>query len=237
VDNLESIAASLKETDFLKQLLATLVERGLGTLPARETALTFIDLLFKHHPEWKTSPPGDYELARILKTSPKRIRSIRDDLSYRDDKKSEDWCKKSLAEILRSAERVKEGDYIVFQVDDGLLRDYAQKLVRKNEGIFEAGFVSSTIKISGKSFIGLALLLLDDDAREKVLASIPEDKKNEVKESSKTNNPLRVFVESFVKGAGAQAGKKAVDLGFTLMTGGLSDVSSAIEVIKGFFSK
>lgn len=138
---LYNIASDLKETDFLKDLLETLVERGLGTLPARETALTFIELLLKHHPDWKVNPPEDYELARLLRTSPRKVRTIRDDLAYRDSSKDDDWCRKSLGAILKGAERIKDGDYVTFQIDDGLLRDYAQKLVRNSDGILSKDLV------------------------------------------------------------------------------------------------
>lgn len=232
---LSKIASDLKETDFLKDLLETLVERGLGTLPARETALTFIELLLKHHPDWKDNPPEDYELARLLRTSPRKIRTIRDDLAYRDSSKDDDWCRENLGAILKGAERIKDGDYVTFQIDDGLLRDYAQKLVRNSDGIFEQGFSSSTVKISGKSFIGLAVLLLDEAARKKLFATVPDEKKAEVQREHEQKGPLRIFVDSFVRAAGDQAGKKSVDLGFTILSGGLSDVSSAIEAVKKYF--
>ncbi len=232
---LEEIAFNLKETDFLKELLETLVERGLGTLPARETALTFIELLVKHHPDWDKNPPEDYELARLLRTSPRKVRTIRDDLAYRDSSKDDDWCKKQLVDILKNAERVKDGEFVTFQIDDGLLRDYARKLVRNSDGVFEQGFSSSTVKISGQSFVGLGVLLLDEGEREKLLAAIPEEKKTEVQSGQEHKGPLKIFVESFAKAAGQQAGKKTVDLGFTILSGGLSDVSDAIKMIKEYF--
>jgi hypothetical protein len=234
---LSEMASDLKETDFLKDLLETLVERGLGTLPARETALTFIELLLKHHPDWKDHPPEDYELARLLRTSPRKVRTIRDDLAYRDSSKDDNWCREKLGSILKGAERIKDGDYVTFQIDDGLLRDYAQKLVRNSDGVFEQGFSSSTVKISGKSFIGLAVLLLDEAEQEKLFATVPEDKKAEVKRKHEQKGSLKIFLDSFAAAAGQQAGKKFVDLGFTILSCGLSDVSSVIETVKEYFAE
>ena len=152
-------------------------------MPARETALTFIELLLKHHPDWKNNPLEDYELARLLRTSPRKVRTIRDDLAYRDSSKDDDWCRKSLGAILKEAKRIKDGDYVAFQIDDGLLRDYAQNPARNSDGVFEQGFNSSTIIISGKSFIGLIVLLLDNAEREKLFATVPEEKKAKSEES------------------------------------------------------
>ena len=234
---LSEMASDLKETDFLKYLLETLVERGLGTLPARETALTFIELLLKHHPDWTDHPPEDYELARLLRTSPRKVRTIRDDLAYRDSSKDDNWCREKLSSILKGAERIKDGDYVNFQIDDGLLRDYAQKLVRNSDGVFEQGFSSSTVKISGKSFIGLAVLLLDEAEQEKLFATVPEDKKAEVQRKHEQNGSLKIFLDSFATAAGQQAGKKFVDLGFTILSCGLSDVSNVIETVKEYFAE
>ena len=236
MSTLSNVAAELKETDFLKELLKVLVERGLGTLPARETALTFIELLLKHHPEWQDSPPEDYELARLLRTSPRKIRTIRDDLAYRDSAKDDEWCRKQLAEILKKAERIKDGECVTFQIDDGLLRDYARKLVRNSDGIFEQGFSNAIVKVSGNSFVGLAILLLDEDERAKLLAEIPDERKAEVQDQSNSKGPLKLFVDSFAKAAGEQAGKKTVNLGFTIVSGGLSDVSDAIQAVKEYFT-
>lgn len=203
-----------------------------STLPARETALTFIELLLIHHPQWKSNPPEDYELARLLKTSPRKIRNIRDDLSYRDIKKTDVWCKKQLADALSNAERIQDGNYVVFQIDDGLIRDYAKKIVRHSDSVFESGFSSSTIKISGKTFISLVLLLLDEPSREKIIDSIPAEKKEDAPQNK---SPIKIFVDSFAKAAGEQAGKKTVDLAFTILSGGLSDISSAIATVTSYF--
>lgn len=227
--DLKSIVEELRKTNFLYDLLETLIERGLGTLPARETALTFVDLLLKYNPEWKNRPPEDYELARLLKTSPRKIRTIRDDLAYRDTSKDDNWCREKLSSLLLNAERIKEGEYVSFEIDDGLLREYAKKQVRDHYGVFDTGINNSVVKISGNSFLILATSLLEDDARNKLIASIPQ------KDAGKSS--VKKFIENFMQAAGNQAGKKTVDLGFTILTGGLSDVIPAIEMVTSIFKK
>lgn len=229
--DLTDIAEDLRETRFLKDLLEVFVERGLGTLPGRETTITLVELLLKYHPVWKENAPEDYELARLLRTSPRKIRNIRDDLAYRDPKSSDEWCKKELAQILSDAERVQDGSYVTFEIDNGLVRDYARKLVRQNFGVFEAGMNSSVVKISGKTFAALAISVLPEDERDKLLAAIPDEEKSEVQSSQKQKTPIRLFIDSFAMKAGEQAGKKSVDLAFGVLTGGLSTIQDAIEQI------
>ena len=53
----------------------------MGSLPGRETTIAVVGLLLKHHPGWQDNPPQDYEIARLLRTSPRKIRNIRDEIS------------------------------------------------------------------------------------------------------------------------------------------------------------
>ncbi len=234
--NIKELSEVLKETNFQEDMLHSLVEKGFGSLPARETALTILELILQHYPEWKDNPPEDYELARLLRTSPRKIRGLRDDLAYRDPRKDDDWCLNELTELLKGAERIKDGAYVTFEIDDGLVRDFARKLVRKNLGVFESGLNNTVVKISGEQFIALTMTILPESEfkkLEKVLSK--EIAKEKVKD--KDVSPIRLFVNSFIKSAGTQAGKKSVDLAFTVLTGGLSDVKDAIDYLKELIKK
>lgn len=220
----------LKGTHFQEELLTNLVERGFGSLPARETALTILELILKHRPGWDENPPEDYELARLLRTSPRRIRGLIDDLAYRDPEKGDDWCKDKLTSLLLSAERIKDGAFVTFEIDDGLVRDYAKKLVRKNLGVFEFGISSSVVRISAKQFMSLIFVLLDKAEFAKLSKVLSKEMKQLSSDSKES--PVKLFVNSFMESAGKEAGKKGVDLAFTVLSGGLSDVSGAVDYLK-----
>jgi hypothetical protein len=74
--SIKQLSNKLSKTNFQDDLLKNLVEKGFGSLPARETALTILESILKYHPDWKSNPPEDYELARVLRTSPRRIRGL-----------------------------------------------------------------------------------------------------------------------------------------------------------------
>ena len=133
--DIRSVADHIRDTPFLNELLAEFVVRGLGSLPGRETTITLVGLLLKHHSGWRDSPPHDYELARLLRTSPRKIRNIRNELSYRAATHDDDWCRSKLAQELERAELLSDGKFVSFQIDDGLVRDFAQKLVREQYGL------------------------------------------------------------------------------------------------------
>ena len=230
--SLSELSKELKGTGFLEDLLKELVNKGFGSLPARETALTFLEVLLRNHPRWKDEPPEDYELARLLRTSPRRIRGLKDDLAYRDPKRDTDWCHERLIELLPAAERVKDGGYVTIEIDEALVRDYARKLVRQNMGVFESGLSSTVVRISGKQFAALALSVLPEK-QFKDLAKVLKKEMDAEKPLHPRAKPRQLFVESFMKAAGTQAGKKGVNLAFTVLTGGVSDVTDAIDFVKG----
>ncbi|MDE0513359.1 MAG: hypothetical protein OXI88_16420 [Gammaproteobacteria bacterium] len=233
MNDITDVAIKVKETEFLNELLKEFVERGLGSLPGRETTITLVGLLLKHHPDWKNNPPEDYEIARLLRTSPRKIRNIRDEIGYRDSSLDDVWCKERLVDILKTAERVSDGTLVSFQIDDGLVRDYTQKLVRENYGIIESGFNTSIIKISGRSFAALVLAVMPEDKQQELIGTIPEEIREKSQDDRQPKTPIRLFMDSFAKEAGKEAGKKATKLAFSVLTCGFSDISDAVKVIKG----
>ena len=229
MNKITDVAEKVKETEFLNELFTQFVERGLGSLPGRETTITLVDLLLKYHPDWINDPPEDYEIARLLRTSHRKVRNIRDELNYRDSTLGDAWCKGRLVDILKTAERVSDGTLVSFQIDEGLVRDYTRKLVRENYGIIESGLNTSIIKISGKSFAALVLAVMPEDKQQELIGTIPEEIREKSQDDQQSKTPIRLFMDSFAKAAGKDAGKKATSLAFSVLTGGLSD---AIEVVK-----
>lgn len=229
---LNQIAKDLAHTDFLKELLEGYVAQGFGQLPSRQTQLLFLDLLTKHYPDWNKDQPM-WDMSRTLRVSPRRLRGLLDDLNYMDPNRSDDWCRKELLRYLKEEpEIVKNGSAVSLQIDDGLVRDYAITLVRQRYGIVNFGLNSAIIELSGAHFAALVVSLIeDDDEARKLLDQVPEDKR--VKQGNDENKSLRrQFIEAFVKGAGGEAGKQSVQLGFAYLSGG---VTAAINIVQDVF--
>jgi len=203
----------------------------LGVLPAREVAISTIEMILRHHPEWIQSPPPDYELARLLRISPRRLRGYLDDINFRNQSIDNNELYRRLKERLSRAERIRDGEWVVFEIEDALLRSYAQQKVRDNFGIVEAGISGSLIKISGEQFVRLCVSVLSDKESKEILAALDKDQGPSSNEDGKEKK-LRVRVwEAFALSASKQAGKKVVDLGFLLASGGLSEVASISDVV------
>ena len=185
----------------------------------------------------KNNSPEDYEIARLLRTSPRKIRNIRDEIGYRDSSRDDVWCKERLVDILKTAECLPDGTLVSFQIDDGLVRDYTQKLVRESCGIIEHGFNKSIIKISGEKFVALVLAVMPEDRQQELIGTIPEKIREESQDDRQSKTPIQLFVDSFAKKAGEETGKKATKLAFSVLTCGFSEISDAVEVIKGVFNE
>ena len=234
--SIADVAKKVQGTEFLGELLQEFVGRGLGSSPGRETTITVVELLLKYHPDWKQHPPRDYEIARLLRTSPRKIRNIRDEISYRDTRRDDEWCQKQLIEILTDAEQLREGKTVSFQIDDGLVRDYAQKLVRENYGVFEQGLNASIVKVSGQAFAALVLAVMPENKQEELINQFAEVRRSEERVVQHEKTPIRLFVESFATKAGEEAGKQSSRLAFSLLTCGLSDIGDAVEIARGVFN-
>jgi len=220
----KKIIEDLNKADFIKDFLAIFVRNGYGSLPKREIELLILQLMHKHSANFCTGKEEIYNLARQLKISPKRLQNLFDELSYRDSEKTEDWCKEQLKEILQNAELTPSGNAVKFQIDEGLIRDYATAKVRAAYGIVDTSFNTSVIKISGEQFTALALEIIAEKERKAILKKLEQVAKSETQK----RGAFRKFIDGFAESAGKQAGRKTVDLGFAVLTGGLSEVTTLI---------
>lgn len=218
---------------FCREFFTVFVRNGYGSLPKREIDLLVLRLMIAHWRDGADSFRQTYDLARRLKLSPRRLRSMLDELAYRDDAKNDEWCRQQLKTALKSAEKIKDETWVHLQIDDGLVRDFATAKVREQFGIVDTSFNSAIIKLSGEKFVALVLSVVDQDIQRSVLTSIETVSSNVEADQQKSKNPIRLFVDAFAESAGEEAGKKSVSLGFTLLSGGLSDISSIVKSVFG----
>ena len=142
-----------------------------------------------------------------------------------------------MIDILQTAERLGNGKYVTIQIDDGLVRDYAQKLVRENYGVFEQGLNATIVKFSPKSFTALVLAVMPEDEQQKLIEAIPEEVRQKCQDERQSKTPIRLFIEGFSESAGQEAGKQFAKLPFTILTGGLNNIDEALGIIKETIQK
>ena len=130
-------------------------------------------------------------------------------------------------EALRNAEKIKDGAWVQLQIDDGLVRDFAKAKARAGFGVVDSSFNSAVVKLTGKSFAALALALCPAE-QAALLDSIHPDERAAQQNKRKNKGPIRLFVDAFAKKAGETAGKELVEMGFDLLSGGVTAVKRAI---------
>lgn len=217
------ILDGLDKEKFTEEFLKAYLQDGFTAMTKREIDLLILRLLVDHKDGWSwENPPNAFEMAQALKAKRTRLRSMMDELSFRmfaDD----DQARKRLRKIIEDRIR-EEGDDIFedsrvrIQIEDGFLREYAKDLVQKDYGIVDSSFNSSIIILSGDKFLALVFEVISDDARGRIAQELEEHRKS--LHARDNQNLFRMFIEQAVKGAGGEAGKQAVKLGITALTGG-----------------
>lgn len=217
---------------FLNDFLNRYLEHGFTSLSKKETDLLILQLLLRYHPEWsEDNPPNAFELAKALRVKRGKIRSMLDELSFRNSG-NEDLILRKLRELLKNAEIEFDNNKVRMQIEDAYIREYAKDIVHKDYGMTDTSFNRSIITLSGDKFLALVSEVVSDDKLEefknKLETNLP---------STERSSLVRVFLENFVSSAGKEAGKKAIKLGTILLDGGLSELSEVIESIKRLGSK
>lgn len=211
-----------KAAKFANEFLSRYTAIGYGALSKREIDLMLIQMLQDHLPNFKTKT--DFDAAILLKTTKRKIRGLRDEISFREGHShSDEDLNASLREILLKAEILPDGNNMVMvQIDDAVLKGYAEKIVRSEFGIVDTSFNSAILKLSGEKFLLLAYSALSSSEKieaEKTIAEIS------AKTGRKPDSQKSTFIQlkdGFVFGAGQRAGQLCVSGGLALLTNGAS---------------
>ena len=227
-----SFLDNLDHAAFSRAFLEAYLADGFTSLPKREIDLLVLRLLLTHVKEWsEDAPPSAFALAQALRAKRGRIRSMLDELSFRNAGDQESVHRR-LHEILDKGEKDIEHNKVRVQIEDGYLREYAKSIVQADFGIVDSSFDRSIISLSGDKFLALVAEVMGEKERkafETQLAKHKESFKAEAKEGL-----LKTFLREFVKSAGNEAGKKAIRLGAAALTSGLSEIP---DLIDSFFTK
>jgi len=219
------LAAKLKETDFIEELLNGYISQGFGQMPARQMQLLILELLTKKISGWEKNPPV-WDMSRKLRISPKRLRGLLDDIAYMDTEKTDDWCAAELKDILSNdIEIVPNGEAIRVQIDDGLVRDYAISQVRKRFGLVDFGMNSAIIELSSKKFAMLAMALLEKDEVEKLVKAIGQ-KNND---TSKDRAAYKLLFDVLSQAAGKASETILMKVACSLVS---DTVEETIDIVK-----
>jgi hypothetical protein len=167
---------------FTEIFLDAYLAGGLGSLPKREIDLLVLRALIEagttESPHTALAKADAFLLGREYRVRESRIRTMLDELRYRHPP-SEAELKAQLRELLM-ATPPPDGGAVKIQIEDGLLRDYARKLVRNTFDIADTSFDRTVVALQPRTFLGL------------VLEVVGEKERAEFEEKLKTKTPRGV---------------------------------------------
>ena len=226
------ILDGLDKDAFANEFLNAYLADGFTTMTKREIDLLILKLIVKHRDGWSwDNPPTAFEMAQNLRAKRSRLRSMMDELSFRDLADVNEAAKRLRRviedRIREDGEKIFDDDKVRIQIEDGFLREYAKDLVQKDYGIVDSSFNSAIIVLSGDKFLALVFEILPKAAREKIEEELDKHRKD--LNGAANQKLFRIFIEQAVKGAGSEVGKQAVTLGFTALAGGLEKLPALVQ--------
>jgi len=228
------ILEKLDKEKFTEEFLKAYLQDGFTAMTKREIDLLILRLLVDHKEGWSwEDPPNAFEMAKALKAKRTRLRSMMDELSFRNQTDDE-GAKAKLRRIILDrvgpdSDATFDGGTVRLQIEDGYLREFAKSLVQEDLGIVDTSFDRSIMTLSASKFLGLVGTLISEDTRNHMEAELAKHRDQLPK--NEKQGIWRIFLESLVKSAGTELGKKAVKLGAAALTGGLSEISDIVDSI------
>ncbi len=233
------VLEGLNQAEFCKAFLEAYLADGFTTMTKREIDLLVLRLLveLREGCSWEM-PPSAFDLAQLLRAKKSRVRSMMDELSFRNMSDEENAKTRLKSLIVKQTQN--QGDALTrsgnirLQIEDGFLREYAKNLVQIDFGIVDTSFDRSIINLSAAKFLSLIEKLLTTDQQNEIQRCV----KNIGQPSSGENQDSlwRTFLKSVAKGSGEQLGKTVVRLGLAALTGGVSEVPALIDGVSGVLS-
>ena len=199
--------------EFLKRYTAI----GFGALSKREVDLLVIELIQTHISEFKEM--SAFDVAINIRTTIRKVHGLREELLYRKaiDRDLDD----ELRGELRKAEMLPGNEGMVkIQIDDTVLRGYAEKLIREDFRVVDTSFNKAILQISGENFLLLGWRLLDENEMEEALKVVNKISKGKSRMRHAAKSNFRLFKEAFIAGAGNKAGNLCVSAAMALVSGG-----------------
>jgi len=207
-------AGDTKRAQALTLLLKKYLEPAFSALPKKEIDLAFLDAL--EQLDCIESNPTEYELVQKLRVTRSKARNLYYNRALRST--STDQLDEMIKTAVQNPRIHKDGNFFVLDIDNPLAVDHLRSKIRNLGYSSDGSFSPSLVKLPLRAFTAL------------VEDSIPEDKRNRVKqkliEAGAPDNSLRGALQGALK----QVGKKiAQDAGEAIAESASDYITPIIE--------
>ncbi len=209
-----TLRSRIDRARFADIVLDGYLSGGIGSLPKREIDLLMLRALIEagtsDSPQVALAKADPYLLGRECGVRASRMRSMIDELRYRHPP-TEDELKAQLRDQLIKGEPHPDGASIRIQIDDGLLRDYARKLVRDAFGIVDTSFDRTVVSLSPARFLSLVLEVVGEQARAELEKQLKAKAPRGVEAPSEGR--LGWLLKKAAEGGAGELGKQLLEAG------------------------
>ncbi|MUK32182.1 hypothetical protein GNP44_19145 [Aliivibrio fischeri] len=217
---------------FVDLFLEHYLDRGFGSLSKSEIDTLVMHLLMEHS---DLKFKSNYELSLDLQITEARIKSIKHKAKLQFLEEPDDYIKAEFFALLHNSKlqaesRQGEPGKILMVIEDSFVKQGVQGKLKALGHFADNSFNSEIVKISQLSFIDLLESFFTPEERQDFI--------NDVNEVMPDSNAIefKALLKSFLSGVASKSGEKVVDLGAAFATGGVSELSTLTESIKGFFT-
>ncbi|WP_146217137.1 hypothetical protein [Falsiroseomonas bella] len=208
-----TLRSQIDRARFADIFLDVYLSGGLGSLSKREIDLLVLRALIEASTtdaaQAALANADPFYLGRECRVRATRMRSMLDELRYRNPPTDED-LRTQLRDQLTRGERIADGTTVRIQIEDGLLRDYARKVVRDDFGVVDSSFDRAIIALSPAKFLALVLAVLGPDARTEFETQLTATKPGTV--PAPIEGRLTWIFKKMGEAAAGEVGKRVVQL-------------------------
>ena len=193
-------------TGFLKEFL----RNGLGSMTKRDIDILVMHLLLKDG--CFEDEPDYYQLSRKFKISETRVRNLHHEVQLRYTQYSEKDAKEKFVSLIEKRRIQIEGDKVVFDIRDPLLREYFEDWTNQVRGFPKTSFNKNIVKIPAKVLADVFSLLVGDTiSLKKLKARLPKGADKEIKGEKTKKAFFNKFIEIFIKDISEESANTVVE--------------------------
>src|SRR5580704_1494175 len=195
---------------FARGFLDRCLTPAFGSLTKSELDLLVFSLL--HEVGYLRPSDSQYDIARRLRVTPTRVRSLTMQMELRDTSQTEASLVSRIVDCLSTARFVKDGAMISFGVEDPLLSADIAARLKSLGAITDSSFNREIVKVPRDAFADLVSTLLPPDRRELVRKALIQAGVPDGSWKGVLRGALAKAAEKIAGAAGEEATKEIQDL-------------------------
>jgi len=219
--------------NFTEDLFKEILLKGFGTMSKKDIDILLMHLLFKD--KQFSSDEDHYTIAKILKTTPAKVRNLIYDMQLRYDNEELN-IQEILLTMLLNKKYIVDGNFIILEIRNPQYKDLFEYEVRNVGGFSDGSFNNNIIKLKKEAFEKLFNSFFDGFDLEKIKKELSKKELEELKSINPKDSGefifslLKIFGESTAKQLGKETAKILPDI----ITGGFTN---GIKFIKYLLSE